>query len=175
MLEQTETPPRSARAEWPQRHEASRLRAVRGWLLLFCIQRLVLAPIWLWAVFLEQGTGRAAAETFRRSPPIEHAWAIECAVMSGLTLYGCAVGLAVLLRSSRGKRIALRYLKFRLAAVIVVQLALLAILSPLPSKLFTAHLGSALGVLLGETILFVLWSQYFQRSKRVAAIFDSKP
>ena len=145
---------------------------VGGWLLLFAIGLIALAPLWnvgdmmstwdelkpVWSRFSEQ---------LKAAVWVEFAWKLI------ITLYGIVVGLVLASGSQKGKRWSVRYLIVRL--MLSMGMLLLAgslyLSAGLTPSMEASIVGELFSMLILELGFFAVWYSYFRKSKRVAATF----
>lgn len=149
----------------PQAHnnQPSTAQGVHGWLKFFCICLCMRAG---YVYRLWQGN-EVNKSVYAAYPSLEMAHLFDAFISSAIVLYGGCVGLQILFTKKNGKRLAMTYLWFDLAAALVIGVFSKLALGEVPEP-FSKDAHTMINFVFILNASFAgAWLLYFKNSKRV--------
>jgi hypothetical protein len=144
----------------------NKYKGVGGWLLVFCIIIAVITPILSASEII---SGHALAGEMEKSHKI--ASIVESSLSGLLHLYGCATGIIIWAGSKNGLKLAKRFLAINLLGFFVIGITAAIICQDAEAR--HKIIGGFIILTPKEIIFFVIWWLYFNKSKRVKALYEN--
>lgn len=140
-------------------------KGVGGWLLLFCVTLTILSPLANLAQI--SGIWLQAESALNEFPTLKLAILWENTGRIVLVIYGFIVGCMLWSGNPNGREIAKTFLLIRIFGFIGIEFIAVLIMGDLPTEVSAHVVGSALGAVFRNLIVFLIWWFYFKKSKRV--------
>lgn len=141
------------------------LYGVGGWLLFYCVCLTIIAPL---LCLLGSVSGWMQAKTaFERYPLLETITTVEYVHNAIIMLFGVWVGIKLWGVKPRALGLLKVYLLVRIGSFAVLALAISLMAYPLGHVMASHIKMAAIGMMLREAMLFLLWWFYFKKSRRV--------
>jgi len=138
---------------------------VGGWLLFFCIQLVILGPLFSSGKLYNEW--ELSQPVFENYPALRNVVLFENIGSALLLAYGFFAGLSIWKGESNGRKVARIYLLFRLFGMVLIEFIALVMMGDLPSVVLESVFAALAGVAFREGVYFLVWWLYFKFSKRV--------
>ena len=138
------------------------LNGVGGWLVFFCVQLTILAPLFTLAMM--SVSWEQVKPAFAEFPGLKTAIVWESFGSVALIIYGFIVGCMIWNGNPNGRDIAKRFLLIRLVGFIAFEFITLLLI---PAALTMAALGGVIVAGFPQVVVTLAWWFYFKESERV--------
>jgi uncharacterized membrane protein len=145
---------------------SSKYNGVGGWLLVFCIIIAVITPILSASQII---SGHALAGEMEKSHKI--ASIVESSLSVLLHIYGCVTGIIIWVGSKSGLKLAKQFLTINLIGFFIIGITTALICQDAEAR--HKIIGGFIILTPKEIIFFVIWWLYFNKSKRVKALYEN--